>query len=125
VTRIDWRQWADESVVQVDQETKSAQERAADVTRFRSDLEQVRGRATSRYLDVTAVADVNGRLVDLQLAADAVRRDPRDLARIILDTADDARRNAADQALAMARETFGADSGLVARLATDLQPDAR
>ena len=112
-------------MVQVDQETKSAQERAADVTRFRSDLEQVRGRATSRYLDVTAVADVNGRLVDLQLAADAVRRDPRDLARIILDTADDARRNAADQALAMARETFGADSGLVARLATDLQPDAR
>ncbi|MCL2423764.1 MAG: YbaB/EbfC family nucleoid-associated protein [Micrococcales bacterium] len=105
----------------MDRDTEGAQQRAADVTQFRTNVEQVRGRATSRYRDVTAVTDVDGRLVDLELTSDAVRRDPRDLARIIVDTADEARRHAGSQALTMARQTFGDRSGLVVRLQVDLR----
>lgn len=118
-----WRQWADESMEQVDRQVRDAQRRAEEATRFRASMDQVQGRATSLYRDVSAATDVNGRLVDLQLTSDALRRDPRDLARLVVSTVDAARRNAGSQALTVARDAFGADSAIVTKLAAELKAD--
>ena len=109
---------------QVDRQVQDAQRRAEDASRFRAGMDQVRGRATSQYRDVAAVTDVAGRLVDLQLTPDALRRDPRGLARLVVATVDAARRDAGNQALTMAGDAFGADSAVVTRLAAELKVDA-
>lgn len=125
VAESEWRQWADESLSAVDQQIKDAQRQAETATTFRAQVGQVRGRATSQYGEVTAVTDTAGRLLDLQLTADALQRDPRELATLVVATADEARRQAGAQALTMAEEAFGAGSAVVTRLAADLEPDHR
>jgi len=82
---------------------------------------QVRGRASSAYREVTVVTDVGGRLVDLQLAPQALRRDARELSRLVVATAELARRDAAEQVLTMAQAAFGAGSGVVTRLAAEVE----
>ncbi len=123
VPENEWRQWADGSLSTVDQQIKDAQRQAETARTLRADLSQLRGRATSRYGEVTAVTDVAGRLLDLQLTADALRRDPHELATLVTTTADEARRQAADQAKTLAEHAFGAGSALATRLATELEPD--
>lgn len=120
VPENEWRQWADESLSTVDQQIKDAQRQAETAAALRADMSQVQGRATSTYEEVTVVTDVAGRLLDLQLTADALRRDPRELAALVVDTATVARRQAADRALTMAEEAFGVGSALATRLAAEL-----
>ncbi len=119
----EWRQWADASLSTVDQQIKDAQRQAETATALRADMRQVQGRATSRYGEVTAATDVAGRLLDLRLTADALRRDPHELAALVVATADDARRQAADRALALADEAFGVGSALATRLTAELGRD--
>ncbi|MCL2091234.1 MAG: YbaB/EbfC family nucleoid-associated protein [Micrococcales bacterium] len=119
----EWRQWADASLSAVDRQIKDAQRQAETATTFRADLDQVRGRAVSRHGEVTAVADTTGRLLDLRLTDAALHRDPHALATLVVSTTDEARRQAADRALALAEEAFGPGSALTARLAAELEPD--
>ncbi|MDR3068385.1 MAG: YbaB/EbfC family nucleoid-associated protein [Cellulomonas sp.] len=116
----EWRQWADESLSTVDQQIQDARRQAETAATLRADLDQVRGSATSRYGEVSAATDVAGRLLDLRLTADALRRDPHELATLVVATADAARRQAADRALALTEAAFGTGSAAATRLAAEL-----
>ncbi|WP_415139839.1 YbaB/EbfC family nucleoid-associated protein [Microbacterium sp.] len=84
----------------------------------------MRGRAVSPRGDVTVVVDASGRLVDLALSERAGELRPADLARSIVDTANKARVRAGEQAVAVAVEAFGEDSGVVARLRSEVDEHA-
>ncbi len=68
--------------------------------------------------------DASGRLVAVDLADAASRLAPRDLGRLIVETANAAQRQAGAKAVEVASEAFGAESGIVAHLRGEVERSA-
>jgi DNA-binding protein YbaB len=111
----------DAAIARVNAQIKEAQERAVRASAMRQQVESVRGQAASTRREVTVTVDVSGRLVDLDIAEAGMELAPRDLARLVVTTVEQARRNAGDQSIALAAEVFGEDSIVVDRLRAEVE----
>jgi hypothetical protein len=61
----------DAAIARVEDQIRAAQERAERAGQVRQRLDGLRGQARSRRGEVTALADVSGRLLDLSITAEA------------------------------------------------------
>lgn len=115
-----WFAQADAMAARVNQQVSAAQARAESATRLREQIEQVQGRARSPRGEVEVTTDSTGRVTDLYLHDDALHLGADRLSQMILTTIDQARRQAAETTVEMARETFGDDSPAVTVLAAEI-----
>ncbi|MFE1646752.1 YbaB/EbfC family nucleoid-associated protein [Microbacterium sp. P01] len=114
---------ADLAIERVQQQIADAQARAAKAQAMRSDIEAVRGVASSPRREVTITVDASGRLAGVELADSAYDLSARELGRLIVETSNDAQRKAGEQALALAAEAFGEDSSVVDHLRAELDKE--
>lgn len=111
---------ADLAIARVQQQIADAQERAAKAQSMRADVEAIRGTATAPHREITVTVDSGGRLLTVEFADAAYDLEPRDLGRLVVDTAEQARQKAGQQAIALAAEAFGEDSPVVDRLREEI-----
>lgn len=111
---------ADLAIAKVQQQIDDAQRRAAKASAMRADVEAIRGTASSPKRELTVTVDAAGRLADVDLTDRALDLPPRDLGKLIVDTANRAQRAAGEKALALAADAFGDESPVVDRLRTEL-----
>jgi hypothetical protein len=112
---------ADRAVARIEEQIAEAQERARRATEVRQRIEALRGSATSPRRELTVTVDASGRLAAVDLTDAAYRLSPRDLGRLLVETANAAQRQAGAKALEVASEAFGADSGVVAHLREEVE----
>lgn len=110
----------DSSITRVEAEIRAAQDRAERAGQVRQQLDGLRGQARSPRGEVTALADVAGRLLDLSISEVGMRLGARDLARLVVETAQSASRDAGRQALAVTAEAFGDESPITEHLRGEL-----
>lgn len=103
-------------IERVQQQVKQAQQRAQAAQQMRAEVEAVRGKAYSQRRELAVTVDASGRLVDVELSDAAMDLRARDLASLIVATAQAAARDAGQQAMDLAAAAFGEDSPVVARL---------
>ena len=115
---------ADLAIARVQQQIADAQERAAKAQAMRADVEAIRGTATSPRREITVTVDSAGRLMAVDLADAAYDLEPRDLGRLLVDTAEQARQRAGQQAIALAAEAFGENSSVVEHLREEIDRTA-
>lgn len=111
----------DAAIAQVELDIRQAQERAARASEVRAAIDRIRGTAKSPRGEVTATADVSGRLTDLVLADDATDLRPADLARLIRETVAAAQQHAGAQAVAVADEEYGEGSAVSVHLREEIR----
>lgn len=111
---------ADAAIARVEDQIAQAQRRAVQARQLRADIDAVRGVAASPRREVTVTVDAAGRLADVDLADAAFDLSPRELGRLIVQTAGAAQRTAGEQALALTAEVFGEDSTVVDHLRAEL-----
>jgi DNA-binding protein YbaB len=97
----------------------TAQQRAAAKARAKADVAVVRGRGHSRGGEVSVEVDAAGGLTDVQLTDDAMELRAPDLAWMIRETAELARRDAAARARAVARAAFSEVSSITEQLGVE------
>lgn len=112
---------ADLAISRVQQQIADAQKMAAKAEAMREDVAAVRGVATAPRRELTVTVDSGGRLLKVDVADAAYDLEPRDLGRLIVATAEQARQKAGEQAIALAAEAFGEDSGVVAHLREEIE----
>jgi hypothetical protein len=110
----------DAAIARVEDQIRAAQERAERAGQVRQRLDGLRGQARSRRGEVTALADVSGRLLDLSISEEGMRLGSRDLARVVVETARAASRDAGRQALSITAEAFGDESPVTEHLRGEL-----
>lgn len=111
---------ADLAIARVQQQIAEAKERAAKAQAMQADVQAIRGVATAPRKELTVTVDSGGRLLAVDVADAAYDLEPRDLGRLIVTTAEQARQKAGEQAIALASEAFGEDSGVVTRLRDEI-----
>lgn len=111
---------ADAAIARVEDQIAQAQARAVQARQLRADIDAVRGVAASARREVTVTVDASGRLANVELADAALDLAPRDLGRMIVETANKAQRAAGDKALALTAEVFGQNSSVVDHLRAEL-----
>jgi len=112
--------WVEEACANIDAQMAEAQRKAVAAAKMAEDMERVVGQARSRRGEVAVATDASGRVIDLRLTDEAMRYRSNDLARMLLETIEQARRDSSRQALDLARDTLGEDSLTFARIAADL-----
>lgn len=112
-------------LAKIERDIELAQERAARAVRTRSEIEQVRGRASSRRGEASVEVDATGVLVSLRLTDDALDLGTDRLAALIQDTIRAASRDSAQQALRVADAEFGEGSQYTAHLRAELDRRTR
>lgn len=109
---------APSTTARIDADIAGAQRRLVEARAFRTELDQLRGRASSRDRSVTVTVDATGLVLGIEFA------DPlppaRDLRQVVLDTIRAAQRDVAATVSTTARDRFGESSPLVARLDDEL-----
>lgn len=110
----------DSAIDRIEEQIREAQQRAEIAQQMQGDISAIRGRAESARGEVKATTDVNGRLLELDLRPAALELRPADLSALIIATSDSARRSAGAQAIAIAEESFGADSSMSVHLRAEL-----
>lgn len=102
------------STARVDADIAGAQRRLVEARAFRTEVDQLRGRATSRDRAVSVTVDATGLVLGVEFT------DPlppaRELQRVVLGTIRAAQQDVAGRATAAARDHFGATSPLVDQL---------
>lgn len=111
---------ADEMIARVNAQVQEAQDRAAQATQFRKNVEIVRGRAASKESEVEVEVDASGKLTDLKLTAAALSKRPDVLARLIVHTSHAAHLKAGEQAVQLASDAYGEDSSVAERLRSEV-----
>lgn len=105
---------AEYTTARIDADIAGAQQRLVEARAFRTEMDQLRGHASSRDRAVTVSVDANGLVLGLDL------KDPlpsaRELQESVLATIRAAQRDVAGRASAAARDHFGATSPLAAQL---------
>jgi DNA-binding protein YbaB len=112
---------ADLAVARIEEQIAEAQERARRASEVRQQIDAVRGSATSPRRELTVTVDASGRLVAVDVTEDALRLSPRDLGRLVVETANAAQRQAGAKAVEVASDAFGAESGIVAHLRDEVE----
>lgn len=112
---------ADRAVRRIEEQVAEAQERARRAAEVRQGIDALRGVATSPRRELSVTVDASGRLVDVEVTDAAYRLSPRDLGRLIVETASAAGRQAGAKAVELASEAFGAESGIVAHLRDEIE----
>ena len=102
------------SAARIDADVAGAQRRLVEARAFRTEIDQLRGHATSRDRSVTVTVDATGLVLGIEFA------DPlppaRELRQVVLDAIRAAQRDVAGRATTAARDHFGATSPLVDQL---------
>jgi len=111
---------ADAAIARVEDQIAQAQARAVQARQLRADIDAVRGVAASARREVTVTVDASGRLANVELADAALELAPRDLGRMIVETANKAQRAAGEKALTLTTEVFGEKSSVVDHLRAEL-----
>lgn len=88
---------------------------------MRVEIEAIRGTAQSLRRELSVTVDAAGRLAAVDLTDAAYSLAPRELGSLIVDTANEAQRRAGEQALEIAADAFGEDSGVVAHLRAEIE----
>jgi DNA-binding protein YbaB len=114
---------ADAAITRVEQQIEAAQRQAEKAREFQAQVEAVRGTARSPRREVEVTVDASGRLAAVDLADAAMDLRPRDLAALLVETANAAQRDAGTKALQIASEAFGAESGVVDHLRAELDKE--
>jgi DNA-binding protein YbaB len=114
---------ADAVIARVEKQMAAAQEQARRAQAFQDQVKAVRGVARSPRGQVQVTVDASGRLAAVDLADAAFDLSPRDLGRLIVETADAAQREAGAQAIELAGEAFGEDSPVIDRLRAELDEE--
>ena len=104
----------------INEQAEQARQRALAATRFRAEVDAVRGTASAPDGTVTVIVDASGMVVDLDITDGATHRRGHDLARLVRETIHAAQRDVATRVNAMAAETFGADSPVTHRMRDEL-----
>lgn len=111
----------DLAIARIDEQIEQAQERARRASEVRQQIDALRGKAMSPRRELTVTVDAGGRLVAVDLTDDALRLSSRDLGLLIVETANAAQRQAGAQAVEVASEAFGENSGVVAHLRGEVE----
>ena len=111
---------ADAAIARVEQQIAAAQEQAQRAHEFQGRIAAVRGVARSPRGHVEVAVDAGGRLSAVDLSPAAMDLSPRELSALLVETAQTAQRVAGEQAVQLAEEAFGADSGAVGRLRAEV-----
>ncbi|GAA0412503.1 YbaB/EbfC family nucleoid-associated protein [Leifsonia naganoensis] len=116
---------ADLAVARIEEQIAEAQERARRAGEVRQEIDALRGSATSPRRELTVTVGASGRLVAVEVNDAAYRLSPRDLGRLIVETANAAQRQAGAKAVELASEAFGEESGIVAHLRDEVERSTR
>jgi DNA-binding protein YbaB len=111
---------ADAAIARVEDQIAQAQARAVQAKKLRADIDALRGVAASPRREVTVTVDASGRLANVEFADAALEMVPRDLGRLVVETANKAQRVAGEKALALTAEVFGENSSVVDHLRAEL-----
>ena len=102
------------TAARIDADIAGAERRLVEARAFRTEVDALRGTATSRDRAVSVTVDASGLVVDLALA------DPlppaRELQQLVLALVREAQQDVAQRATATAKDRFGASSPVVARV---------
>jgi hypothetical protein len=110
--------WAnpDAAIAQVEAQIRQSQEQATKARALESQMKTLVGRASSPRREVTAAVSASGLLTELKITTDATALREDDLATLIKKVVNDAHRAIGAQAVQLAADAFGEDSGVTARL---------
>ncbi|WP_430868284.1 YbaB/EbfC family nucleoid-associated protein [Demequina aurantiaca] len=110
--------WAnpDSAIAQVEAQIRQSQEQATKARELESQMKTLVGRASSPRREVTAAVSASGLLTELKITTDATALREDDLATLIKKIVNDAHRAIGAQAVQLAADAFGEDSGVTARL---------
>ena len=110
--------WAnpDAAIAQVEAQIRQSQEQATKARALEAEMKTIVGRASSPKREVTAAVSASGLLTELKITTDTTALREDDLATLIKKVVNDAHRAIGAQAVQLAADAFGEDSGVTARL---------
>jgi len=110
--------WAnpDAAIAQVEAQIRQSQEQATKARALEAEMKTIVGRASSPKREVTAAVSASGLLTELKITTDTTALREEDLATLIKKVVNDAHRAIGAQAVQLAADAFGEDSGVTARL---------
>lgn len=111
---------ADAAIARVAEQIAAAQEQAQRGQQFQQDVAAVRATATSPRRELRVTVDASGRLLDTELADAAMELSASALSRLLVETARAAQREAGQEAVRIASDLFGEQSGATERLRAEI-----
>lgn len=112
---------ADAAIARVQQQVAQAQEQAVRAQAMKSEIDALRVTASDPRRRVSVTVDASGRLIDVELANSAYDVGAAELGRLLVQTANEAQRDAGAVAIQIAADTFGEDSAVVDHLRDELE----
>lgn len=106
----------DSAIAKIEEQVAQAQEHAQRAQAVQEEIASLAATARSSRGEVLAQVAPTGRLVSIELNDDVVALAPRELARMIEATVQDAHSRAAAKAVEVTATAFGEDSPVTARL---------